>query len=154
MLRIHIQTLLDELLTFNKDMSETEVNALIIPMLEEIVEVFGKDDADDLLWDVISRYEIFFNSNINVESICRFVYDGIKSHRSKNRYDKRLRMKINSDFVRKGNGFIIVLMDLDATLEALMEAPAHDHQTDIDDLVTQDPTPEQLASLEKASKKG
>lgn len=152
MLRFSLQPIYDEMMIFNKEQEPLDVNALLIPMMERIVELIGEDDSDDKLWDLIGEYENHFNLNINTESICNYIYDAIMKYRRSHRYDSRLRMRLDSSFAQKGLGFVFVVMDLDATLGALKERPVNENENDIDDLVSANPTSEELDSLEKAAK--
>lgn len=148
MIRIPLQYILEELCVFNKsDLDDESIRGMLVPMLETITDAVNSDNPDDTIWDAIGAYEKLLKGNANLESIMTNIFNEIMTYRRTHRYDKRLKMKVDSSKSLNGRMFAFIVMDLDATLEALKDVKEDEDYPD--ELVSENPTPEQLALHEK-----
>ncbi len=150
MLRIPLEPIFEELMTFNTgdSLDEDQLRAFVVPLIEAIVEASNSDPDEGRIWDVIHQFENLLKGNYAVEAQASRLYHDILKYRRTHGYDPRLKMCVR-DPRRKPHLFVLVTMDLDGTLKALQTEDISDEQ-DIEDLVSANPTPDQLNRLEKA----
>ncbi|UPT54027.1 hypothetical protein [Vibrio phage phiKT1019] len=141
--------IMQDLLTFDKlDFDDILIHGYAHALLEDVLRVFNSKDFDQA-YDRVGHMTTLLGNNTAVEVIYMDLLDQLRSYARRSGWDPRIRMKICEDKnVKDRKGIIhqvLLVMDLDATAEALWEEP--DTTTSLGELVSDNPSQDDISKL-------
>ncbi|QCW23198.1 hypothetical protein HWC35_gp137 [Vibrio phage USC-1] len=141
--------IMENLLTFDKmGFDNFTIHGYVHALLEDVVEVFNSKDFDQA-YDRIGHLTTLLGNNTAVETIYIEQLEGIRKYARASGWDSRLKIKICEEKnVKNRDGIIhqvLLIMDLDATVEELSFAP--ESPVSLGELVSDNPSQDELSKL-------
>ncbi|AUR81055.1 hypothetical protein FDJ25_gp057 [Vibrio phage Aphrodite1] len=141
--------IMENLLTFDKmEFDNFTIHGYVHALLEDVVEVFNSKDFDQA-YDRIGHLTTLLGNNTAVETIYIELLNDLKKYARASGWDPRLKMKICEEKnVKNRDGIIhqvLLIMDLDATVEELSFAP--ESSVSLGELVSDNPSQDELSKL-------
>lgn len=146
MYRIQLDQIVGTLRFDDKELEEEDARAYAPLLVDAAVEVLNSEDPE-CVWDIINKFERLLRGNRSIETIITSICEDVRRAARLRGWDPRLLFKsliINSNPKNQ----MLIVMDLDATIERQQQRVQVTEPEDIEDVVNDTPTPEQLQELE------
>lgn len=142
---ISIGLITQTLKTFDRNKTSDDlINGFAAVLVDDIINTYNNQDTN-LMYDRIGYLTTTMGDNLAVESIYVEQINGLNAYTKQCGWDPRLKIKLTHHMIKDHAGNVqqlFVVMDLDATLEALYVA--EDQRYGLGELVSDNPSTEEL----------
>lgn len=146
---INTGQMLDNLLTFDKlKFDNVLIHGYVHAMVDDVIRVFNSKDFDQA-YDRIGHMTTLLGNNTAVEDVYMELLTDLRKYAKKSGWDDRIHVKIHDKMSMKDNQgrimSVLVVMDLDATFEAMEKAP--DTTISLGELVSDNPSQDDISKI-------